>query len=70
MIECFIYNYDMVMFIICMDVVDSVFVLGVSVLVVLGIYLYIVFEFVKWVILSEKVKFISIVEMNLMYDLD
>lgn len=70
MIECFVYEYDVIMFMICMDVIDSVFVFGVSVLVVLGLYLYIVFELVKCIILSDKVFLVSIVEMNLIYDVD
>lgn len=70
MIERFIHNHDTVMFTICMDVVDSAFAPGVSAPAVLGIYPHTVFELAKRVIPSEKVKSISIAEMNPTYDSD
>ena len=70
MIERFIHNHDTVMFTICMDVVDSAFAPGVSEPAVLGIYPHTVFELAKRVIPSEKVKSISIAEMNPTYDSD
>ena len=70
MIERFIHNHDTVMFTICMDVVDSAFAPGVSAPAVLGIYPHTVFELAKRVIPSEKVKSISIAEMNPKYDSD
>ena len=69
MIEHFIHDHDIIMFTVCMDVVDSAFA-GVSAPAVLGIYPHTVFELAKRIIPSEKVASISIAEMNPQYDLD
>ncbi|MFW3612153.1 formimidoylglutamase [Staphylococcus caprae] len=70
MIEHFIHDHDIIMFTVCMDVVDSAFAPGVSAPAVLGIYPHTVFELAKRIIPSEKVASISIAEMNPQYDLD
>ena len=70
MIEHFIHDHDVIMFTVCMDVVDSAFAPGVSAPAVLGIYPHTVFELAKRIIPSEKVASISIAEMNPEYDLD
>lgn len=70
MIERFIHDHDVVMFTICMDVVDSAFAPGVSAPAVLGIYPHTVFELAKRIVPSEKVKSVSIAEMNPKYDQD
>ena len=69
MIEHFIHDHDIIMFTVCMDVVDSAFAPGVSAPAVLGIYPHTVFELAKRIIPSEKVASISIAEMNPQYDL-
>lgn len=70
MIEHFIHDHHIIMFTVCMDVVDSAFAPGVSAPAVLGIYPHTVFELAKRIIPSEKVASISIAEMNPQYDLD
>ncbi|HCG75623.1 MULTISPECIES: formimidoylglutamase [Staphylococcus] len=70
MIEHFIHDHEIIMFTVCMDVVDSAFAPGVSAPAVLGIYPHTVFELAKRIIPSEKVASISIAEMNPQYDLD
>ena len=54
MIEHFIHDHDVIMFTVCMDVVDSAFAPGVSAPAVLGIYPHTVFELAKRIIPSES----------------
>lgn len=69
-IERFIHHHDVIMFTICMDVIDSAFAPGVSATAVLGLYPNLVLEMAKRIIPSEKVSTISIAETNPQYDVD
>lgn len=70
MIERFINHHDVIMFTICMDVVDSAFSPGVSAPAVMGLYPHTVYELAKRIVPSDKVASISIAEMNPTYDND
>ncbi|HEI5463867.1 TPA: formimidoylglutamase [Staphylococcus aureus] len=70
MIERFVHEHDVIMFTICMDVIDSAFAPGVSAPAVLGLYPHTVLELAKRIIPSDKVSSVSIAEMNPTYDAD
>ncbi|HID4856508.1 TPA: arginase family protein, partial [Staphylococcus aureus] len=70
MIERFVHEHDIIMFTICMDVIDSAFAPGVSAPAVLGLYPHTVLELAKRIIPSDKVSSVSIAEMNPTYDAD
>ncbi|PTJ83497.1 formimidoylglutamase [Staphylococcus succinus] len=69
-IERFIHDHDVIMFTICMDVIDSAFAPGVSANAVLGLFPHVVLELAKRIIPNEKVSTISIAETNPKYDVD
>lgn len=69
-IERFIHDHDVIMFTICMDVIDSAFAPGVSANAVLGLFPHIVLELSKRIVVNEKVSTISIAETNPKYDID
>lgn len=69
-VERFIHDHDVIMFTICMDVIDSAFAPGVSANGVLGLFPHIVLELAKRIIPNEKVSTISIAETNPKYDVD
>lgn len=69
-IERYIHDHYVIMFTICMDVIDSAFAPGVSAAAVLGLYPHIVLELAKRIIPSDKVSTISIAETNPTYDVD
>ena len=69
MIERFVHEHDVIMFTICMDVIDSAFCAwGESAPAVLGLYPHTVLELAKHIIPSDKVSSVSIAEMNPTYD--
>ena len=69
-VERFIHNHDVIMFTICMDVIDSAYAPGVSANAVLGLFPHIVLELAKRIIPNDKVSTISIAETNPKYDVD
>lgn len=69
-VERFVHDHDVIMFTICMDVIDSAFAPGVSANGVLGLSPHIVLELAKRIIPNEKVPTISIAETNPKYDVD
>ncbi|MEB7811693.1 formimidoylglutamase [Staphylococcus xylosus] len=69
-VERFIHDHDVIMFTICMDVIDSAFAPGVSANGVLGLFPHVVLELSKRIIPNEKVSTISIAETNPKYDVD
>lgn len=69
-VERFMNDHDVIMFTICMDVIDSAFAPGVSANAVLGLFPHIVLEIAKRIIPNEKVSTISIAETNPKYDID
>ncbi len=64
MIERFVHEHDVIMFTICMDVIDSAFAPGVSAPAVLGLYPHTVLELAKRIIPSDKVSSVSIAAVN------
>ncbi|BCU53034.1 formiminoglutamase [Staphylococcus auricularis] len=69
-VERFIHDHDVIMFTICMDVIDSAYAPGVSASCVLGLSPQIVLEIAKRIIPNDKVSTISIAETNPTYDID
>lgn len=69
-IERFVHDHDVIMFTICMDVIDSAFAPGVSANAVLGLSPHVVLELAKRIIPNEKVSTVSIAETNPKYDVD
>lgn len=69
-VENFIYEHDVILFTICMDVIDSAFAPGVSAPAVLGLTPGVVLELAKRILQSDKVTSLSIAEMNPTYDID
>ncbi|MCU5745235.1 formimidoylglutamase [Staphylococcus sp. SQ8-PEA] len=69
-LERYIHDHDVIMFTICMDVVDSAFAPGVSAAAVLGLHPHIVLDLAKRIVPSDKVSTISIAETNPTYDVD
>ncbi|EKU49009.1 formimidoylglutamase [Staphylococcus massiliensis] len=69
-IELFMQNHDIVLFTLCMDVIDSAYAPGVSAPAVLGLTPNIVLELAKRITASDKVNTMSIAEMNPTYDVD
>ncbi|MCD8844880.1 formimidoylglutamase [Staphylococcus gallinarum] len=69
-IERFVHDHDVIMFTICMDVIDSAFAPGVSANGVLGLFPHIVLELSKRIVSNDKVSTISIAETNPKYDID
>ena len=69
-IESFIHDHDVILFTICMDVIDSAFAPGVSASAVFGLTPSVVLELAKRIMQSDKVTSLSIAEMNPTYDID
>ncbi|UXR69335.1 MULTISPECIES: formimidoylglutamase [unclassified Staphylococcus] len=69
-IENFIHEHDVILFTICMDVIDSAYAPGVSAPAVLGLMPGVVLELAKRILQSDKVTSLSIAEMNPTYDID
>ncbi|QLK86692.1 formimidoylglutamase [Staphylococcus sp. 17KM0847] len=69
-IEQFIHTHDVILFTICMDVIDSAYAPGVSAAAVLGLTPSIVLSLAKRIMQYDKVTSLSIAEMNPTYDID
>ncbi|KAA1038374.1 formimidoylglutamase [Macrococcus equipercicus] len=69
-IQQFIDSYDVILFTICMDVIDSAFAPGVSAPAVLGLSSHVVAELAATIASCDKVSSVSIAEMNPVYDID
>lgn len=69
-IESFIHQHDVILFTICMDVIDSAYAPGVSAPAVLGLMPGVVLELAERILQSDKVTSLSIAEMNPTYDID
>ena len=69
-IDHFINAHDVILFTICMDVVDSAFAPGVSAAAVLGLTPYTVLDLARRILESPKVTSVSIAETNPKYDVD
>ena len=69
-IERFIHHHDVILFTICMDVIDSAFAPGVSASAVLGLTPHCVLTLAKRIIQYDHVTSVSIAEMNPQYDVD
>lgn len=70
LVDRFVHDHDVIMFTVCMDVIDSAYAPGVSAPAVLGLYPNIVLELAKRIIPNDKVSTISIAETNPTYDID
>ncbi|AKS68534.1 formimidoylglutamase [Staphylococcus coagulans] len=69
-IDHFINAHDVILFTVCMDVVDSAFAPGVSAAAVLGLTPYTVLDLARRILESPKVTSVSIAETNPQYDVD
>ncbi|MCS4486067.1 formimidoylglutamase [Staphylococcus americanisciuri] len=69
-VENFIHAHDVILFTICMDVIDSAYAPGVSAPAVLGLTPTIVLSLAERILQSDKVTSLSIAEMNPNYDID
>ncbi|UEX90506.1 formimidoylglutamase [Staphylococcus ratti] len=69
-IERFIHDHDVILFTICMDVIDSAYAPGVSASAVLGLTPHCVLSLAKRIMQFENVTSVSIAEMNPKYDID
>ncbi|TDM07696.1 formimidoylglutamase [Macrococcus lamae] len=69
-IQQFIEHYDVILFTLCMDVIDSAFAPGVSAPAVLGLSSHVVAKLAGKIAASDKVSSVSIAEMNPTYDID
>ncbi|MFO3719943.1 formimidoylglutamase [Staphylococcus felis] len=66
----FINRHDVILFTICMDVIDSAYAPGVSANAVFGLTPFTVLELAKRILESNKVTSLSIAETNPKYDID
>ncbi|EGQ4297513.1 formimidoylglutamase [Staphylococcus pseudintermedius] len=69
-LDHFINQHDVILFTICMDVIDSAYAPGVSANTVLGLTPFTVLELGRRILQSDKVTSISIAETNPKYDID
>ncbi|NJH66918.1 formimidoylglutamase [Staphylococcus agnetis] len=69
-IEHFITHHDVILFTICMDVIDSAYAPGVSASAVLGLTPHCVLSLAKRILQFDNVMTVSIAEMNPTYDVD
>lgn len=69
-LDQFINQHDIILFTICMDVVDSAYAPGVSANAVFGLTPFTVLELAKRILESDKVTSVSIAETNPKYDID
>ncbi|MDT0740958.1 formimidoylglutamase [Staphylococcus chromogenes] len=69
-IEHFIHDHDVILFTICMDVIDSAYAPGVSASAVLGLTPHCVLTLAKRILQYDHVTSVSIAEMNPQYDVD
>lgn len=69
-IEHFITHHDVILFTICMDVIDSAYAPGVSASGVLGLTPHCVLSLAKRILQFDNVTTVSIAEMNPTYDVD
>lgn len=69
-IHQFMERYDVILFTICMDVIDSAFAPGVSAPAVIGLMPHVVRRLAGTIIANDKVSSVSIAEMNPRYDID
>ncbi|ARJ50489.1 formimidoylglutamase [Staphylococcus lutrae] len=69
-IDHFINDHDVILFTICMDVIDSAFAPGVSASAVLGLTPHTVLELARRILKHDKVTSVSIAETNPRYDID
>lgn len=69
-IDHFINDHDIILFTICMDVIDSAFAPGVSASAVLGLTPCTVLELARRILKHDKVTSVSIAETNPKYDID